>query len=375
VRVQIEIESVAAFRSHVEAGLPWRDVVVQGLDLIDEPLLLTVSVTGAVFLGCALSADALTHVIATGGIVFPRLPGLAYDASRSTLYTVDELMRGMIENDEKSFFVDSTDAKIYAQYSKHRAHPPLMEAFAQRLHDHAIDDALGDLLAKEPRRIVAFMGGHAMARTDIAYPDVARCARSLARAGFFIITGGGPGAMEAANLGAFLAPCDDAFLEEALVHLREAPLYKSPGWLATADSIRRRAPKRGDTLGVPTWFYGHEPTNLFCTHVAKYFSNALREDGLLAIAKHGVVYAPGGPGTVQEIFMDACQNHYGTFDDVSPMVFLGTTYWRETRPVYPLLELLAKGAQYSTLLGIFDAPDDVVAFLQSHPPMPYVKGK
>jgi predicted Rossmann-fold nucleotide-binding protein len=372
--VQIEIETIASFRSHSEAGLPWTDVVVQGLDLTREASLLSLNaLKGAVFLGCALSPEGLTHVIATGGIVFPRLPGLPYDPSRSTLYTVDELMLGSV--DEKTFFTDSTDAKIYARYSKDRAHPPLMEAFAQRLHDHAIDDALGDLLAKEPRRIVAFMGGHAMARTDAIYPDVARCARALARAGFFIITGGGPGAMEAANLGAFLAPCNDALLEEALVHLREAPLYKSPGWLATADTVRKRAPKRGDTLGVPTWFYGHEPTNLFCTHVAKYFSNALREDGLLAIAKHGVVYAPGGPGTVQEIFMDACQNHYGTFDDVSPMVFLGTTYWRQTRPVYPLLEQLAKGAQYSSMLGIFDAPNDVVTFLQSHPPVPYVKGK
>lgn len=372
--VQIEIESIAAFRAHVEAARPWTDVVVQGLDLSEETSLLTLTgLKGAVFLGCALTPAALTHVIGTGGVVFPRLSGLAYDPGRATLYTVDELMLGC--SDEKTFFVASTDAKIYAQYSKDRAHPPLMEAFAQRLHDHAIDDALGDLLALAPRRIVAFMGGHAMSRTDAIYPDVARCARSLARAGFFIITGGGPGAMEAANLGAFLAPCDDALLEDALVQLRQAPLYKSPGWIASADVIRRNAPKHGDTLGVPTWFYGHEPTNLFCTHVAKYFSNALREDGLLAIAKHGVVYAPGGPGTVQEIFMDACQNHYGTFDDVSPMVFLGSKYWRETRPVYPLLEQLAKGAQYAAMLGIFDAPDDVVAFLQSHPPVPYVKGK
>jgi predicted Rossmann-fold nucleotide-binding protein len=124
---------------------------------------------------------------------------------------------------------------------------------------------------------------------------------------------------------------------------------------------------------VPTWFYGHEPTNLFCTHVAKYFSNALREDGLLAIAKHGVVYAPGGPGTIQEIFMDACQNHYGTFDDVSPMVFLGEQFWRTTKPVYPLLEQLARGAQYHEMIGICDKPDDVVSFLKEHPPIPYAR--
>ena len=32
------------------------------------------------------------------------------------------------------------------------------------------------------------------------------------------------------------------------------------------------------SLGVPTWFYGHEPPNLFATRIAKFFTNALRED-------------------------------------------------------------------------------------------------
>lgn len=366
--MHIEIESLAAFRSHLESGKPWRDVVVQNVDLTRETsTLTTTSLEGAVFLGCQLEAKALAHLLSTGAIVFPRLPGLPWNTSRATLYTVDELMHGA--SDERSFFTDSTDAKIYARYQSTRLKTPLLEALAQRLHDHAIDDALGDLLANKPR-IVAFMGGHAMLRTDAAYPDVARCARALARDGYFVITGGGPGAMEAANLGAYLAPCDDAVLEESLVNLRGAPSYKSPGWITTANAVRAHAgSKHAETLGVPTWFYGHEPTNLFCTHVAKYFSNALREDGLLAVAKHGVVYAPGGPGTIQEIFMDACQNHYGTFDDVSPMVFMGTQYWRETRPVYPLLEQLAKGAQYGALIGLFDKPDDVVAFLRTHPPI------
>ena len=35
--------------------------------------------------------------------------------------------------------------------------------------------------------------------------------------------------------------------------------------------------------------------------MAKYFSNSLREDGLLAIATHGVVYAPGSAGTTQDV--------------------------------------------------------------------------
>ena len=32
------------------------------------------------------------------------------------------------------------------------------------------------------------------------------------------------------------------------------------------------------SLGIPTWFYGHEPPNVFCDGIGKYFSNAIRED-------------------------------------------------------------------------------------------------
>jgi hypothetical protein len=32
---------------------------------------------------------------------------------------------------------------------------------------------------------------------------------------------------------------------------------------------------------IPTWFYGYEPPDVFASAMAKYFSNALREDVLL----------------------------------------------------------------------------------------------
>ncbi len=61
------------------------------------------------------------------------------------------------------------------------------------------------------------------------------------------------------------------------------------------------------SIGIPTWLYGHEPPAPFATHIAKYFANSVREDGLLTIAKHGVIFAPGSAGTTQEIFQDATQ--------------------------------------------------------------------
>ena len=48
------------------------------------------------------------------------------------------------------------------------------------------------------------------------------------------------------------------------------------------------------SLGIPTWFYGHEPPNVFCDVIAKYFSNAIREEGLLARSTAGIVVLDGG---------------------------------------------------------------------------------
>ena len=116
--------------------------------------------------------------------------------------------------------------------------------------------------------------------------------------------------------------------------------------------MRRRYPqlKAYRSVGIPTWFYGHEPATPFATHIAKYFENSIREDGLLALAKGGVIYTPGSAGTMQEIFQDGAQNHYETFGFASPMVFLGEEYWTQTMPVYPMLRVLSDAGRYRNLL-------------------------
>ena len=52
------------------------------------------------------------------------------------------------------------------------------------------------------RRMVGVMGGHAVGRDEELYRRIAVLGRTFTRAGYTIATGGGPGAMEAANLGA-----------------------------------------------------------------------------------------------------------------------------------------------------------------------------
>ncbi|MEZ5228136.1 MAG: hypothetical protein R2710_16125 [Acidimicrobiales bacterium] len=85
--------------------------------------------------------------------------------------------------------------------------------------------------------------------------------------------------------------------------------------LAMAGSIEAQG-GLATSLAVPTWFYGHEPSNPFASHLAKYFSNSEREAGLLAIADGGIVYVPGGPGRSRSL-QDAAQNAYRTIGSVS----------------------------------------------------------
>jgi predicted Rossmann-fold nucleotide-binding protein len=273
----------------------------------------------------------------------------------------------------RSFFTQTRDAKIYDFYVAHHgteSSSPL-DALAQRLHDHAIDDALADFLGKgdAKRKVVAIMGGHALGRDTAAYREVAHLAAELTRDGFTLASGGGPGAMEATHLGAWFADRPE-LIDQAIATLASAPTYKDPRWFDTAYAARALTPCAAESLAIPTWFYGHEPTNLFATHIAKYFSNSLREDGLLMIATHGVIYARGMAGTVQEVFMDACQNHYGTAKLLSPMVFLDSTYWTETLPAVPLIRALAKGRAYADLIHTTDDRDDARRFILEHPPRP-----
>ena len=174
--------------------------------------------------------------------------------------------------------------------------------------------------------------------------------------------------MEATNLGAYFAGKAEEDLLDAIKILQKAPHYADKKFHLQAFKVLDKYPKGAASLAIPTWFYGHEPSNLFAAHIAKYFSNSIREDTLLSVSLYGIICAPGSAGTVQEIFMDATQNHYGTFNYISPMVFLGTEHYSVKTMIYPLLRQLAWGKEYYDLLHITDDPKDVLAFLKAHPP-------
>ena len=209
------------------------------------------------------------------------------------------------------------------------------------------------------------MGGHALQRDDPAYADAARFGHRVGGR-LTVATGGGPGAMEAANLGAYLSgqPTDVA-RRRAWRRLAGAPSFQPPstsGWQRRAPS-REACPKGTKSLGIPTWHYGHEPTNIFATAIAKYFRNALREAILVQICAAGIVFLPGAGGTVQEVFQDACENYYADESSVAPMVLVGAAYWTETVPGVAAAQSLAAGRPMEKHVHLVDTVEEATDLL------------
>jgi len=351
------------------------DAVFVDLDLrAHSAWLHSSALDGAFFLGCRLTPDDASHIVRHGGMVFPVLPDLPYKAFRSSLYTAEELLEGYQPGHHHTFFSQARDGAIYRHYKAERR-TDIVGALAHRLHDHSINVALTDYLTQDNRlrRTVGIMGGHSMRRDEPRFATIAELGWKLQRSGHFVATGGGPGAMEAGNLGAYLAERSANDLGAAVKTLSHAPTYRDVGWFDTALDVKARHTTGCDSLGVPTWFYGHEPSNLFSSAIAKYFANSVREDGLISLCQGGLVFAPGSAGTIQEIFQDACQNHYGSLGVISPMVFFDRDYWTQEKPVYPLLKELAGGRTYDGLLTIVDSVDECIAFLDTHPAVKVTK--
>ncbi|MDO9495445.1 MAG: LOG family protein, partial [Nocardioides sp.] len=250
-----------------------------------------------------------------------------------------------------------------AAYAWSQEQPGQDATLARALHDHAIDHAL--LAWTSERRLVGVMGGHRLVRGEPTYADAARLGAGLGRT-HVVATGGGPGAMEAGNLGALLARHPDGALAEAVSLLATAPSYHPSvdAWVTASRTVLDRFGAGCESLSIPTWHYGHEPANLFATAIAKYFRNSTREAILLEVCDAGIVFLPGAGGTVQEIFQDACENYYADESSVAPMVLVGRTYWTDTLPAWPLLERLARGRAMEGHVHLVDTVDEAVAVVR-----------
>ncbi|TDC33099.1 hypothetical protein E1211_19755 [Micromonospora sp. 15K316] len=374
-----EIETRAEFDRRL-AGGDLTGLTVQGLrlDLDPPPDLTRVTVTGTLFVGCRFaSREVGADLVRRGANVVPPFSGLPYPTQPSHLYTPEELAAGFAE----AGFAGMYDTRVYAHFRAHGgALPDVREALGQRLHDHGVDNALADatrawLAAYGPQSVVGVMGGHAVPRGSVPYRMAAVLGWELARADRLVVTGGGPGVMEAANLGAYLAGHPAEEVTAAIDLLATAPDFTDHDrYTAAALRVRERfAPPpvpqqrgagdlawaRAGGLAVPTWLYGHEPANLFAGRIAKYFSNAIREDTILRLARGGIVFAPGRAGTVQEVFQAATKTFYGTDGSSGAYVFLDRTFWTTELPVESLLRPLLAASPFGDLSPTIHLTDDV----------------
>ncbi len=336
-------------------------IAFQNLDFSGlEELLKGKTFKNCLFLGCKLP-EVLFHSL-ENCFIFPRLD-LPYNSYVNRLYTPEDLYKGYVIGQPESF-LQTFDQIVYRHFLKTGKYAKdIKETLARSLHDHAITDALDDFIENyEEKKIVAFMGGHALSRKDKSYTKIALLSKILTEKGYLMTSGGGPGAMEATHLGAWFAGKNDEELIDAIRFIGHAPTFKHPQWLDLAMQLRQKYPvSKYNSLAIPTWLYGHEPTAVFATHIAKYFANSIREDKLLTIAKGGIIFAPGNAGTIQEIFQEATQDHYLSLGYASPMIFLDKYYWTVEKPVYPCLKKMLEEQKYQNLiLSIHDDPDEIL---------------
>jgi len=225
-----EIENIEVFKNLLKEQKHFSYLAFQSIDFSLIPswpddLILD----HCLFLGCTIPDKWQKHL--KHALIFPKMD-MPYNVYPNRLYTKNDLYDKYILGKPETYY-HTLDQRIYRHYIETgKQATDIKESLARRLHDHSITDAIEDFLAGyDEKQVVAFMGGHGLLRSDVNYYKIAYISKILTEEGYLMISGGGPGAMEATHLGAWLAGKDEKSLQTAIDILKDAPDYKHPLWL------------------------------------------------------------------------------------------------------------------------------------------------
>jgi len=163
----------------------------------------------------------------------------------------------------------------------------LHKSFKQRLADVYTELAESFDLLKGIDRSVTFFGSSRFTENNVHYKQAQRVAARLAGAGFAVITGGGPGIMEAANKGAYEAG--------------------------------------GRSIGFNIELPMEQNLNAYTTEHLGFHYFFTRKVAMV-FAAEAYIYFPGGYGTLDEFFEILTLVQTKKIE-VCPIVLVGSDYW------------------------------------------------
>lgn len=180
----------------------------------------------------------------------------------------------------------------------------------------------------QTEKAVTFFGSARTSNTDPVYKEAVKLSHKLASAGFTVITGGGPGIMEAANKGAFEAG--------------------------------------GKSLGINIKLPHEQRTNPYVTE-SESFQYFFTRKVMMSFASEIYIFFPGGFGTLDELFELVTLVQTGKIGRV-PIILVHKPFWQ------PLLAWIEKtlyvqyknvGANDMQLYYLAEDAEDAFGYIKS----------
>ena len=153
-----------------------------------------------------------------------------FDIYPTSLYTTGTLYEGYVRNKPETY-EQCFDQQVYEHFiRKGKRCNESGELMARALHDQAITLAMYDFLSRyDEKCIVGIMGGHGILRTSEEYKQVVFLSKILTELGSLMVSGGGPGAMEATHLGAWMAGFTVEETLDAIEMVSATPSFRDEG--------------------------------------------------------------------------------------------------------------------------------------------------